>query len=109
VDILSASSGDATVFALLRNEYHGWEHGATSTSGHNVTSRQNAGPASCSWNPIPLARSTEGGRHFAHAASPFPLEPDASKFGFDCPSHILKVSRVSVTELARTARLGPVL
>ena len=96
-DARSGSSGGSTVVALLHNEYHGWEHDAT--SGCNVTKKQNTGPASCSWNSISLALSTDGGRHFAHssappsnlvAASPFRFEPDAPKFGFGCPSHIVR-------------------
>ena len=51
-----ARGGAATVYALLHNEYHGWEH--DDVSGCNTTTKQNAGPTSCSWNSISLAKST---------------------------------------------------
>ncbi len=47
------------IFAIIHNEYHGWEH-------HNC----NTGTWNCWWNSITLARSNDGGMSYQKVAHP---------------------------------------
>jgi hypothetical protein len=48
------------IYALIHNEYHGWEYG-------NCNSSENI---DCWWNSINLAVSTNSGRSYSHASPP---------------------------------------
>ncbi len=80
-----------TVYALIHNEYHGWEHPGQCSKGTYF--------APCWYNALTLAISTDGGRTFTHAAEPpghlvadlpFPYKADAGPAGPRNPSNIIK-------------------
>jgi hypothetical protein len=76
------------VYALVHNEYQGYNHPGRCT----------AQPLRCWYNAITLARSTDGGRTFAHAtpprhlvaAVPYPYEPDREPYGLFQPTNIVR-------------------
>jgi hypothetical protein len=79
-----------TVYALVHNEYHGWEHSPATC----VV----AFPA-CWYNAITLARSDDGGLTFRHAfpppgnlvaAVPYQYQPNVRPYGVFNPSNIVK-------------------
>jgi len=78
-----------TVHALVHNEYQGDKHSGQCSSGVYLK---------CWYNSITLARSTDGGRSFTHAAPPrhlvasvpYRFEPDAGPFGLFQPSNIVR-------------------
>lgn len=78
-----------TVHALVHNEYQGHKHPGKCPSEDYLN---------CWYNSITLARSTDGGRTFTHAAPPrhlvasvpYRYEPDAGPFGLFQPSNIVR-------------------
>jgi hypothetical protein len=50
----------STIYALIHNEFHGWEHGICSSSDNFA----------CWYNAITLAVSRDGGTSYQHAAEP---------------------------------------
>ena len=79
-----------TVFSLVHDEYHGWQH----TAGHCV-----AAFPRCWYNAITLARSDDGGRNFRHAlpppanlvaSVPYRYEPNVRPYGIFNPSNIVE-------------------
>ncbi len=78
-----------TVYALVHNEYHGWEHGACGLPDNFA----------CWDNSVTLAVSTDGGYHFADAAPapghlvarlPVKYEAGIGPDGIREPSNIIK-------------------
>ncbi len=78
-----------TVYALIHDEFHGWEHGVCS-SGDNFA---------CWYNIITLAVSKDGGKTFQHAAEPpanlvaslpHVYEDGAGPYGVMEPGNIIK-------------------
>ncbi len=78
-----------TVYAIIHNEYHGWEHG-TGCSGDNFT---------CWYNALTLATSTDSGRSYHHpvtpprhliATLPYRYEDGAGPYGIFSPSNIIR-------------------
>jgi hypothetical protein len=77
-----------TVYALLHDEYHGWEHpGQCATSTYDER---------CWYNAITLAVSTDGGRSYADhpsprlvASVPYRYVPDGGPAGVFTPSNIV--------------------
>ena len=83
-----------TVYAIIHNEYHGWEHRGQCS----VFSTQTA-HFPCWYNTLTLAVSTDGGATYKSTANPpahfiaglpFPYEPDAGPAGPRNPSNIIK-------------------
>jgi hypothetical protein len=78
-----------TVHALVHDEYQGNQHSGRCPSEEYLK---------CWFNSITLARSTDGGRTFTHAAPPrhlvasvpYRYEPDAGLFGLFQPSNIVR-------------------
>ena len=78
-----------TVHALVHDEYQGDKHPGRCPSEDYLK---------CWYNSITLARSTDGGRTFTHAAPPrhlvasvpYRYEPDAGPFGLFQPSNIVR-------------------
>ena len=79
-----------TVYAVVHNEYHGWEHGDCASETVDF---------GCWYNSLTLAFSTDGGETFNHIAPtpghfvaglPYPYEAGAGPFGIFEPSNILK-------------------
>jgi hypothetical protein len=78
-----------TVHALVHDEYQGHNHPGACPSEDYLK---------CWYNSITLARSTDGGRTFTHAAPPrhlvasvpYRYEPDAGPFGLFQPSNIVR-------------------
>ena len=78
-----------TVHALVHDEYQGDKHPGRCPSEEYLK---------CWYNSITLARSTDGGRTFTHAAPPrhlvasvpYRYEPDAGPFGLFQPSNIVR-------------------
>lgn len=76
-----------TVYALVHNEYQGYNHAGRCTSEAHLD---------CWYNSITLARSTDGGRTFTHAppprhlvaAVPYRYEPGLKPYGLFQPSNI---------------------
>lgn len=76
-----------TVYALVHEEYQGYNHPGRCTS---------KVPLDCWYNSITLARSTDGGRTFTHAppprhlvaAVPYRYEPGLKPYGLFQPSNI---------------------
>jgi hypothetical protein len=77
-----------TVHALIHDEYQGYRHPGQCSPGAGLK---------CWYNSITLARSTDGGRSFTHAAPPrhlvasvpYRYEPDAGPFGLFQPTNIV--------------------
>ena len=77
------------IHALIHNEYQGYRHPGRCSSGAHLK---------CWYNSITLARSSDGGRTFRHAAPPrhlvasvpYRYEPDAGPFGLFQPSNIVR-------------------
>ena len=73
----------------MHNEYQGYKHPGRCSSEDYLK---------CWYNSITLARSTDGGRTFTHAAPPrhlvasvpYRYEPDAGPFGLFQPSNIVR-------------------
>ena len=83
----------ASVFMLVHNEYHGWEHRSEGlcNASVNVKSR-------CWYNSVTLSVSHDGGRHFRHAATPpahvvaapdYIYVPNQQAYGVFSPSQIV--------------------
>ncbi len=79
-----------TVYAIIHNEYHGWDYDDCSTDTTNY---------GCWYNSLTLAVSYDGGKSFADAAPPpdnfvaglpYPYEAEAGPYGIFEPSNILK-------------------
>jgi len=78
-----------TVYAVVHNEFHGWEHGLC-TAGDNFA---------CWYNSLTMAVSTDGGTSYQHAAAPprhlvaslpYPYEDAAGPYGVFEPGNIIK-------------------
>jgi hypothetical protein len=77
-----------TVFALVHEEYQGYNHPGACSSGELLK---------CWYNAITFARSDDGGRSYRQpggaaklvAASPYRYEPDAGAYGLFTPSNIV--------------------
>jgi hypothetical protein len=78
-----------TVYAVIHNEFHGWEHGMC-TAGENFA---------CWYNALTMAVSTDGGDSFQHVAVPprhlvaglpYPYEDAAGPYGVFEPGNIIK-------------------
>lgn len=78
-----------TVYALIHDEYHGWEHPGQCPSSSYYTS-------ACWYNTITLAVSTDGGATYADqpqprvvASVPYRYVPDKGPLGMFSPSNIV--------------------
>lgn len=80
-----------TVFALIHDEYHGWQHTAGNCDPQNWRR--------CLYNTVTLARSDDQGDSFHHAlpppgnliaAVPYRYQPGAGTYGVFNPSNIVK-------------------
>jgi hypothetical protein len=78
-----------TVYALVHDEYHGWEHTGQCASSTYVEK--------CWYNAITLAVSTDGGRSYADhpfprlvASVPYRYIPDGGPAGVFTPSNIVR-------------------
>jgi len=79
-----------TIYALVHNEYHGWEHPGQCPRG--ISHRHQ-----CWYNGITFALSTDGGRSYTHptapqhlvASLPYTYEPGRGPTGIFSPSSIV--------------------
>ena len=98
------------VFALVHDEYHGWQH---------ATGRCLTGFPRCWYNAVTLARSADGGLTFQPAlpppanlvaAVPYAYVPDQRPYGVFNPSNIVKKGKyyyaLVVTQAHRAQRPG---
>lgn len=83
-----------TVYAIVHDEYHGWEH-----PGQCSKYSKTLAYFPCWYNTLTLAVSTDGGKTFTHATTPpghflaglpFPYKADAGPAGLRNPSNIIK-------------------
>lgn len=81
----------ATIYAIVHNEYHGWEHSGQCSSGGYTDH--------CWYNGLTLAVSTDAGLSYQHsvapplhliASSPLQYERDQGPRGIFHPSNIIK-------------------
>jgi hypothetical protein len=94
------------VFALVHDEYHGWEHpGQCSSEGFSpsrLTTVPSPSPLTiyCWYNAITVASSSDGGLTYTHATPPAQLVasvpyvyvPDAPPYGYFSPSDVVRKS-----------------
>jgi hypothetical protein len=94
------------VYALVHDEYHGWEHpGECTDQGHPDRPKALTTPVSgfnpgCWYNAITYATSTDGGYTFTHATPPAHLvasvpyvyQQNTSAYGYFSPSNVIKKS-----------------
>lgn len=97
-----------TVFALMHQEYHGWEHANCS-----VQPSSGAAVKNCWMVAITSSISRDGGRSFTHtatppghlvASAPLQYDPDHSEFGYGDPSGIFRHHRDGMFYMTMTSR-----
>ena len=104
------TSDGKNVFALVHDEYHGWDHpGQCTSQGHPNVPKLTTVPAppqfgnynpGCLYNSITLATSTDGGASYRHttppthlvASVPYVYAQDTAPYGYFSPDNIIKRS-----------------
>jgi hypothetical protein len=94
-----------TIFALVHEEYQGYQHPGVCPSGELLK---------CWYNAITFARSDDGGRSYRQpdgaaklvAAAPYRYEPDAGAYGVFTPSNIVRNADGHYFVLARVGAFG---
>ena len=95
-----------TVYALIHDEYHGWDHpGECSSQGHPIRPKLTAIPSglgafdpTCWYNAVTLGTSTDSGTTYTHATPPAHLAasvpytyvPNTGPYGYFSPSDIIR-------------------
>jgi len=78
----------STIYAIIHNEYHGWEH-------NNCNVEPNL---KCWWNALTSAISQDKGMSYTHQETPnhlvmpyiIPYNPNSQNWGYYAPSNIIK-------------------
>jgi hypothetical protein len=93
------------IFALVHEEYQGYQHAGACASGELLK---------CWYNAVTFARSDDGGRSYRQphgpaklvAAAPYRYEPDAGAYGVFTPSNVVRTTDGHYFFLARVGAFG---